>query len=359
MTSLPLQQHLLDSISTALLVVEADLSVSFLNAAAEATLQVSRQRVVGLQVTQLFSEPGSTAENLLSAINSNTPFTKRETEFELTTGDTITVDYAVTPFHYQESGQPSLTVEITPIDRKLQISREEGLLSSQQTTSALVRGLAHEIKNPLGGLRGAAQLLERELSKALPDQGLQDYTNIIIEEADRLRNLVDRMLGPPQPQNPGPLNIHEVLQHVASLVTAETQGVVNIRRDYDPSIPEITGDSAQLIQAILNIVRNAIEANRDRLEDTVISLKSRTQRKFTIGNTLHRLVCRLDISDNGPGIPRELQNTVFFPMVSGKPEGTGLGLSIAQSIINQHRGLVEFSSQPGNTVFTLYIPLGI
>ena len=265
----------------------------------------------------------------------------------------------VTPFHYLESGQPSLVIEVTPLDRKLQISREKGLLSSQQTTSALVRGLAHEIKNPLGGLRGAAQLLERELSRELPDKDLQDYTNIIIEEADRLRNLVDRMLGPPQPQNPQPLNMHEVLERAASLVMAEAQGTVNIQRDYDPSIPEISGDREQLIQAVLNIVRNALEANKEQPAGAVIGLKSRTQRKFTIGNTLHRLVCRLDISDNGPGIPGELQNTVFFPMVSGKPEGTGLGLSIAQSIINQHKGLIEFSSQPGNTVFTLYIPFDL
>lgn len=348
-----LHQSLLDNISTALLVVEADLTVGYINSAAEATLQVSKHRVSGLSIGELFSEQGNTSENLRNAITNNSPFTQRECEFGLTSGDTITVDYAVTPFQYLDSGTASLILEVHPIDRKLRISREVNLISSQQTTSALVRGLAHEIKNPLGGLRGAAQLLAREL----PDEGLKDYTNIIIEEADRLRDLVDRMLGPHKPADMQALNIYEVLEHVANLVKAETQESVKVERDYDPSIPEIQGDRAQLIQAILNIVRNALEANRGNLNGAEICFKTRTQRQFTIGNKLHRLVCRIDISDRGPGIPKELQNTVFFPMVSGNPEGTGLGLSISQSIMNQHQGLIEFSSEPGDTVFTLFIPL--
>ncbi len=348
-----LYQSLLDNISTALLVVGADLTVSYMNSAAEATLQASKHRVIGLNICALFSEQGDTAKNLREAITNNSPFTRRECELGLMTGDTITVDYAVTPFQYEDSTASSLILEIHPIDRKLRISREESLISSQQTTNALVRGLAHEIKNPLGGLRGAAQLLAREL----PNEGLQDYTNIIIEEADRLRNLVDRMLGPHKPSDMQSLNIHEVLEHVANLVEAETQQSVKIIRDYDPSIPEIKGDREQLIQATLNVVRNALEANRDALSKADICFKTRTQRQFTIGNHLHRLVCRIDISDKGFGIAKELQSTVFFPMVSGKPEGTGLGLSISQSIINQHQGLIEFTSVPGDTVFTLFIPL--
>jgi two-component system nitrogen regulation sensor histidine kinase GlnL len=350
-----LHQCLLDNISTALLVVEANLTVSFINSAAEAALQVSKRRVKGLNISELFSEQGTTAENLQNVIESNSPFTKRETAFGLKNGATITVDYAATPFQYLSSGETSLILEIHTIDRQLRISREERLISSQQTTNALVKGLAHEIKNPLGGLRGAAQLLAREL----PNQDLQEYTNIIIEEADRLRNLVDRMLGPHQLSKPVPLNIHEVLEHVASLIQAETQGEISIARDYDPSIPEFTADRAQLIQAILNIVRNALQANQNNLAAVAIGFKSRTQRQFTIGNSLHRLVCRVDISDNGPGIARELQSTVFFPMVSGRPEGTGLGLSISQSIINQHQGLIEFVSEPGDTMFTLFIPLDL
>lgn len=348
-----LYQSLLDNISTALLVVNSDLTVSYMNSAAETTLQASRQQVTGSNICDLFSEQGDTAKNLRDAIINNSPFTRRECELGLMTGDTITVDYAVTPFQYQNSTTNSLILEIHPIDRKLRITREEGLISSQQTTNTLVRGLAHEIKNPLGGLRGAAQLLAREL----PNEGLQDYTNIIIEEADRLRDLVDRMLGPHKLPDMQALNIHEVLEHVANLVEAETQQTMGIIRDYDPSIPEIKGDRSQLIQAILNIVRNALEANSDTPTEAGISFKTRTQRQFTIGNHLHRLVCRIDISDKGPGIPKELQSTVFFPMVSGKPEGTGLGLSISQTIINQHQGLIEFTSKPGETVFTLFIPL--
>mgnify|MGYP005989114957 CR=1 FL=1 len=348
-----LYQSLLDNISTALLVVEHDLTVSYMNSAAEATFQVSKHRVTGSNICDLFSEPGDTTENLRHAITSNSPFTRRECELGLTTGDVITVDYAVTPFQYKDSITTALILEVHPLDRKLRIRREAGLISSQQTTNALVRGLAHEIKNPLGGLRGAAQLLAREL----PNEGLKDYTNIIIGEADRLRDLVDRMLGPPKPPDMKALNIHEVLEHVANLIEAETHQSVEIVRDYDPSIPELKGDRDQLIQAILNIVRNAMESNKDQLSEAHISFKTRTQRQFTIGNHLHRLICRIDISDKGPGIPKELQSTVFFPMVSGKPEGTGLGLSISQSIINQHQGLIEFASEPGDTIFTLFIPL--
>ena len=348
-----LYQSLLDNISTAILVVNVDLTVSYINSAAEATLQASKSRAIGSKICDLFSEQGDTAKNLRDAIANNSPFTRRECEFGLMTGDAITVDYAVTPFQYEDSITNSLILEIHPIDRKLRISREEGLISSQQTTNALVHGLAHEIKNPLGGLRGAAQLLAREL----PNAALKDYTNIIIEEADRLRYLVDRMLGPHKPLEIQALNIHEVLEHVANLVEAETQQCVRIIRDYDPSIPEIKGDRDQLIQATLNVVRNALEANKDLLTEAGINFKTRTQRQFTIGNQLYRLVCRIDISDKGPGIPKESQNTVFFPMVSGKPEGTGLGLSISQSIMNQHQGLIEFISEPGDTVFTFYIPL--
>ncbi|MGD8913083.1 MAG: nitrogen regulation protein NR(II), partial [Candidatus Thiodiazotropha sp.] len=240
-------------------------------------------------------------------------------------------------------------VEIQQVDRQLRISREEQLLARNQASRALVRGLAHEIKNPLGGLRGAAQLLEREL----PHASLAEYTQIIIEEADRLQNLVDRMLGPNKLPVLKWVNIHQVLERVCSLVQAETGPGLEIKKDYDPSIPDLKGDMDQLIQAFLNIMRNGVQAAGP---SGVIGIDTRILRQFTIGNIRHRLVVSVEISDNGPGIPIDLQERVFFPLVSGS-EGMGLGLSISQTLINRHQGLIEFTSKPGDTVFRVLLPL--
>jgi two-component system nitrogen regulation sensor histidine kinase GlnL len=214
----------------------------------------------------------------------------------------------------------------------------------------LIRNLAHEIKNPLGGLRGAAQLLEQEFA----DQSLKEYTQIIIGEADRLRNLVDRMLGPIRPPVYDDVNIHEVLERVRTLVLAEIGDGIHIEQDYDPSIPLLKGDADQLIQAVLNIVRNAVQALEGQ---GVILIRTRVQRQYTIGHTRHKLVARLDIIDNGPGISKERLEEIFYPMISGRIDGTGLGLSIAQVLVSQHGGLIECESRPGKTVFTLLLPL--
>lgn len=229
------------------------------------------------------------------------------------------------------------------------------MLSKQETTRILVRGLAHEIKNPLGGIRGAAQLLARELH----GPGQQDFTNIIIEEADRLRNLVDKMLGPVKLPEISDLNIHEVLERVCQLISAESREQLTIIRDYDPSIPELGGDREQLLQVLLNIARNALQAVQSDpgLDEGIITIKTRTQRQFTIHNIRHRLVLRIDFIDNGPGIPESIKDQIFYPMISGRAEGTGLGLSIAQSIITRHKGLVECKSTPGHTEFSIYLPI--
>ena len=350
-----LHHRILDNLKTAIILVEPNLTVSYLNPAAEALLAVSRHRMQGHSVTKLFFEPEDTMINLLDAINNFNAYTKREAQLFLQSGEKITVDFAVTPV-YENNGRKSLIIELQPLDRLLRISREEGLFSSQENARVLIRGLAHEIKNPLGGLRGAAQLLAREL----PSEDLADYTNIIIEEADRLRNLVDNMLGPNTSLRMEPTNIHEVLERVRHLVEAEGLGTIRIVRDYDPSIPDLVGDREQLIQATLNIVRNAVQALQQlnySSDSPQIILRTRTLRQFTIGSHRYRLVCRVDVIDNGPGIPESVREAIFLPMVSGRPEGTGLGLSISQSIINRHRGLIECSSEPGNTVFTLNIPL--
>jgi two-component system nitrogen regulation sensor histidine kinase GlnL len=344
-------KQLLENLSTSVLVLNADLRVIFINPAAQALLELSESRSCGSQLEDLLPQH-PLLPNKLEATRESA-YTNRGLGIKLASGQEITIDCTVTPVSQPEASAPQLILELHTVDRIMRINREEGLLSSQENTRAMIRGLAHEIKNPLGGVRGAAQLLAREL----PDPALEEYTNIIIEESDRLRDLVDRLLGSHQKPRLTRLNIHEILEHVRTLLLAETNSDVSFVRDYDPSVPDLLGDRSQLIQATLNIVSNAVRATRDNEGPRVISLRSRVLRQFTIGAQRHRLVCRIDIGDNGSGIPPELQDSIFIPMVSGHPEGSGLGLSISQSIINQHQGLIECQSNPGHTVFTLFIPL--
>ncbi len=345
----------LDNLSTAVILLNNELQIVYINSTAEELLDVSEQRVLQEFIFNVFHD---SAKDFLSklhhSLDSLSAFTKRKVRIELSGARVLTVDYSVTPVTTRSTQH--LLIELVPIDRMLKISKEEAIIASQKTNRALVRGLAHEIKNPLGGIRGAAQLLEREL----PDNRLDDYTNIIIEEADRLRNLVDRMLGPRKAIEFKPLNIHEVLERCKALISAETSGSIKVNRDYDPSIPELMGDDDQMIQAVLNIMRNAMQAlqSQEQLGDKCITIKTRIVRRFTIGNELHPLVCKIDICDNGPGISPEIQDNIFLPMVSGRAEGSGLGLSLSQSIVNQHHGLIEYESKPGNTQFSIYIPLG-
>lgn len=348
-------QHrlLLDNLTTATLLLNAELRLEYMNPAAEMLLAVSGQRSHGQFISELFTESVEALNSLRLAVEQAHPFTKREAQLTSLTGQSITVDYAVTPILHQ--GQTLLLLEVHPRDRLLRITKEEAQLSKQETTKLLVRGLAHEIKNPLGGIRGAAQLLAREL----PHDDLRDYTNVIIEEADRLRNLVDRMLGSNKLPSLAMTNIHEVLERVCSLVEAESQGGITLVRDYDPSLPDVLVDREKMIQAVLNIVRNAMQAiaSQNDLRLGRITLRSRAVRQFTIGHVRHRLVARVEITDNGPGIPAQLQDTLFYPMVSGRPDGTGLGLAITQNIISQHQGLIECDSHPGHTTFSIYLPL--
>jgi two-component system nitrogen regulation sensor histidine kinase GlnL len=337
-----LHRLLLDNLTTATLLLNAELRLEYMNPAAEMLLAISGQRSHGQFISELFTESVEALNSLRQAVEHAHPFTKREAMLTALTGQTLTVDYAVTPILSQ--GKTLLLLEVHPRDRLLRITKEEAQLSKQETTKMLVRGLAHEIKNPLGGIRGAAQLLAREL----PEESLKDYTNVIIEEADRLRNLVDRMLGSNKLPALAMTNIHEVLERVCSLVDAESQGCITLVRDYDPSI-----------QAVLNIVRNAMQAisTQNELRLGRISLRTRAMRQFTIGHTRHRLVSKIEIIDNGPGIPADLQETIFYPMVSGRPDGTGLGLAITQNIISQHQGLIECESHPGHTTFSIFLPL--
>ncbi|SHF25359.1 two-component system, NtrC family, nitrogen regulation sensor histidine kinase GlnL [Microbulbifer donghaiensis] len=344
-------RQLLDSLTSAVLVLDDSLLLCYLNSAAEDLLAASSSRVSGQPLADVVRESAAAQQALRNALATGEKYTVRRATWTLHNLETRTVDYSVSPV--PELGL--LLLEVQSMDRLLRIAREDALISAQETTRNLVRGMAHEVKNPLGGIRGAAQLLQREL----PDEELAEYTQIIIDEADRLRNLVDRLLGPRKPAQLKPTNVHEILERVAQLIDAECDGELKIRRDYDPSIPDIPGDSEQLIQALLNIARNAMQAIDESigLASGEIVLRTRIQRQFTIGKHHCPLVCRIEIEDNGPGIAEDIRERIFYPMISGRAEGSGLGLSISQNIINQHRGLIKCDSRPGQSVFQIYLPL--
>lgn len=351
-----LNQRLLEHLNTGVLLLDADLVVSFMNPAAEVLLEVSGQRGQGIAFPVLAFESESATDSLKDSLISGHSYTKREASIELHNQQTIIIDYSVSPVSHPETRLPCLLIELLGRDRLVRISREEQLIAKQETTRNLVRNLAHEIKNPLGGIRGAAQLLAREL----PEEEMREYTNIIIEEADRLRDLVDRMLGPRTIPKQEQVNIHEVLERVCQLIEVESEGAVAIHRDYDPSIPELEADKGQMIQSMLNVCRNAMQAMLSNPAPTAppsLILKTRSIRQFTIGHNRHRLVARIDIIDNGPGIPEDIRENLFYPMVTGRADGTGLGLSISQSIINQCNGIIEFESSADCTTFSIYLPL--
>jgi two-component system, NtrC family, nitrogen regulation sensor histidine kinase GlnL len=343
-----LENLILENLNTAVLLFDGQLRLTYMNPAGEVMFAVSARHVLGLRAEDLVPCP-DLDRRLRDALTTRHPFTEREVNLFIADGRTITVNCTVLPLHHFEA-PPEMLMELHQVDRQLRITREEHLISQHQATQALLRGLAHEIKNPLGGLRGAAQLLEGEL----PDKALRDYTRIIIDEADRLQALMDRMLGPNRVPREQAVNIHHVLERVRGLVLAESPGGPEIARDYDPSIPHLKADPNRLIQAFLNLLRNAVAAAGATGH---IRVRTRVLRQFTIGAHRHRLVLRVEVQDDGPGIPPELQERIFFPMVSGQPGGTGLGLPIAQELINQHGGLIECESRPANTQFFVYLPL--
>lgn len=344
-------QRIVENMHTAVLLLDSSLRLRFINPAGEMLFAVSAQRFIGHTVDNvLFDRDASAA--LQQVLHTGTPFTERELALNLGYRDKVTVDLTAIPLYEGSGGETELLVEMKQVDRQLRITREEGLLAQSHATRALVRGLAHEIKNPLGGLRGAAQLLERELH----NEELKEYTHIIISEADRLHALMDRMLGPNALPHKRKINIHEAVERVRQVVGVEISPHIRLRRDYDPSIPEIYADVDQLIQALMNLVRNAAQALEVEGEGE-ITLRTRTLRQYTIGSVLHKLVARLDVIDNGPGIAEEMRENLFLPMVTGRAEGTGLGLPIAQSLINANGGLIEWESRPGQTVFTVLLPI--
>lgn len=356
MTSDQLHRLLLDNLNTAVLLLNDTLSIDYINPAAEALLQVSIARLRGMPVADVFSDRDIILSALREALESGRPHTRRHEYLRMQGLESSQVDYSITPVELGE--RQMLLMEMQPIDRFLKINREEALSSVHDTSKSLIRGLAHEIKNPLGGIRGAAQLLGQEINEQGIGGETKELCQIITTETDRLRNLVDRLLGPNHLPQVAALSIHEVTEHVAALIEAEMQGELRLVRDYDPSIPDIEGDREQLIQAVLNVARNAMQAVMDSVQtDRIIIFRTRVKRSFTIAGQYHRVTCRLDIIDNGPGVSEEIKERIFFPMISGRSEGSGLGLTIAQTAVNSHQGIIECDSESGHTCFSIYLPI--
>lgn len=343
--------QVLDNINTAVLVFDSELRLTGINTAGENLLSVSRRMVQGQPSRDILPDSPGFTETLERTFAHRHRYTQWGVKLQLTNGESVTVGCMVTPLLEDEQCS-EVIVELIDSGSFARVMREQSLSAVHDAASKSLHGMAHEIKNPLGGLRGAAQLLERELE----NEDLKEYTRIIISEADRLRNLVDRMLEPNSEMHITRINIHELLEYVQDLVQAGASQHLDISRDYDPSLPLTRGDREQLIQAFLNVIRNAVEAVSDR-EDGRIWLRTRVKRKCTIRQKQYRLAALIEVIDNGPGIPDEIESEVFYPLITGRAGGTGLGLSITQSLLQKHGGSIDYERVNDRTVFRMLLPL--
>jgi two-component system nitrogen regulation sensor histidine kinase GlnL len=333
----------LELLATAVVALDERFVVRYANPAAESLLATGAKSLIGQPFLELFAERDALERTMGEALTTHWDYSAQSVTYHRVGREPLPLACTMTRI---DGEGLALLAELRPMEEQLRYAREERLVFEQQANRELIRNLAHEIKNPLGGLRGSAQLLERELDK--PE--LREYTQVIIKEADRLQRLMDRMLTPHRTPRVETLGIHEVLERVRSLIKAEFG--LEIQRDYDPSIPEIVGDREQLIQAALNIARNAAQSGA-----RTIVFRTRAVRQITILRQRHRLALELQVLDDGPGVPEEIQDRIFNPLVSGREGGTGLGLSLAQTFVQYHQGVIEFESRPGRTIFRILLPL--
>jgi two-component system nitrogen regulation sensor histidine kinase GlnL len=347
-TSSSIMEHL----SIGVLVLDENNALVYMNNAAQVLLDISERKAMGAKASCFFPKSSFNIERGLKRCRElGAMVTEHLVSFDGPMAPKGNVSVSMTPITHSVEHNGGVLVELMDFNHFLHINNGETLLSQNELATDMLRGLAHEIKNPLGGIRGAAQLLSKELNEKY-----KDYIHVIIEEADRLRHLVDRMLGSSALPNHQEINIHVIMERVRQLVEAEASKNIIIRSDYDPSIPDIKGDKDQLIQALLNIVKNAIQAIPMGGE---VILKTRIHRNFTIGEVTYRLAVKIDVTDNGPGIAEDMQPKIFYPMVTGKTDGTGLGLSIAQTNVHRHKGIIEVKSEPGRTTFSTILPIEI
>ena len=337
----------LDLLATPVLLVDDDLRVVHANPSAEDLFAFSLKNVIGQQLTHLFVDSAELIASLDEVLGHNWSYTGRDLTLTRPGQASLHLNCLITP---TETSAARFLIEFRPMDQQLKLAREQRQMDQQQANRELIRNLAHEIRNPLGGLRGSAQLLERELER--PE--LREYTQVIIKEADRLQVLLDRLLTPHRAPQFALLNIHEVLERVRALVLAEFPDGIRIERDYDASLPDLHGDKEQLIQAVLNVVRNAAQAMKGKGD---IELRTRAARQVTLNKQRYKLALELQVVDNGPGIPEELRERIFYPLVSGRDGGSGLGLTLSQTYVQHHRGTIECDSKPGRTCFTIMLPL--
>jgi two-component system nitrogen regulation sensor histidine kinase GlnL len=349
----PAVDKLLDYLKCSIICLDQDLKLSHINATGEILFDNSISALLGREFRQLFSqvEPSTITGKLDQFVEEYQPVTEHEAKITLSSGKSIIADYTIIPLEEGDVGA-SILIEIRPLDRQVEILRDELSQLQNQASQQFARGMAHEIKNPLGGIRGAAQLLEKEIIQP----SMKEYTDVIISEVDRLQTLVNNMLGPNVSINKQPVNILEILEHIRSLLLAAEPDRLVIHRDYDPSIPDLLADRGQLIQAFLNIAQNAVQALGEHGE---ITFKTRIGRQVTIGQNKHPLVIQIDITDNGIGIPATLIDTIFLPMVTDKAQGSGLGLPIAQEIVSGHGGIIKSESSASGTTFSTILPLEI
>jgi two-component system, NtrC family, nitrogen regulation sensor histidine kinase GlnL len=338
----------LDALATAVVLLDAGRAIRYVNPAAENLFAFSAKNIVGHALDRVFPDSAPVASAVDYAKAHDCSYTQHEVTLEMPAGTRLELSCTVTPTEI--AGLDCFLLEFNALSQQLRVAREERLLDQSARNRELIRNLAHEIKNPLGALRGAAQLLERELDRA----ELHEYTQVIMAEADRLQSLMDRLLTPHRIPQIVQFNIHEALERVRSLILAEFSGTLTLRRDYDVSLPMVAADREQIIQALLNIARNAAQAMQGKGE---IRLRTRIARRTTLARKLYRLAIVVQIIDNGPGISDELKDKVFFPLVSGREGGSGLGLTLAQTFVSQHHGSIELDSQPGHTCFSVLLPV--
>ena len=344
---------MLDALTTGVLHVDQGGRVLHLNTAAEAMLSISRHRAAGRTLGELVSNEEEMGELLDRVLATRASCERRE--ITLHTGSDASnrtiADVRLAPMEYAD-GTFGVVVELLDAAPRLRRYREQTLMQQHTASRTMTRQLAHEIKNPLGGLRGAAQLLARQLKN---DSELAEYTDVIIREADRLSALVDNMLGPVSPPSMQPVNIHKLLDHLRRLLQAETSGTVVFEDDYDPSLPPVRVDKDQILQAMINLGRNAVQVLGG--QGGTIRFRTRAATRVVLGGVQHALVARIDFEDDGPGVPDDLRDSLFYPLVTGRPDGTGLGLAIAQELVNRHGGLIELDPGAPVTRFSLYLPI--
>ncbi len=345
--------ELLDALVTSVFVLDDELRVDYLNAAAQTLVGLSPNQVLGRPIGELTRGADTLLQLFERARSGGEGVVQRELVWPGAGGVDRILDCAVTQLSVGGEA-PRILLEIEDITQHRRLTRENALLAQIGGSRLMVRQLAHEIKNPLGGLRGAAQLLERELL----DPSLREYTRVIISEADRLTNLLDSMLGPGRPPAKQLINVHELLERVYHLLRSEADDGVTVARDYDPSLPALTVDPNHIIQAMLNLGRNALQAlSGGKVAAPRLILRTRAAINVSVGSRRHRLVASIQFEDNGPGVPPDIRDTIFYPLVSGRSDGTGLGLGIAQDLVSRHGGLIEFDSAPGRTIFTISLPV--